>query len=373
MTGAMRAASLDRERRLVLEDPKGLRTYFYPNLTPWEYDHISCLRKTGLETPPGDRGLDLASDQASRIVFAGEILNDPDRHCERASCDERFTLGRDWPDGRLFFNSGLLASIAAAEGYEGAPGHSRFVAAYSVLLTKTLGIRDAHALKCMERGALLHDIGKICVPASILNKVGPLTTIEREIIRDHPVLGYRMIEEFGFLLEAAEIVLCHHERFDGLGYPRGLAGEEIPPGARIFALADTLDAITSDRPYRRGKSFEEAFREIERSSGSQFDPRIVDGFMSVPRRTWEKAKAEVTVDVAKDLSTFKTENESAHTGLANDIGAVRIDTKAAVVNAEIAADRADVMYRVLVEGEALPAAKKKTARQRATIRAAEHE
>jgi putative nucleotidyltransferase with HDIG domain len=295
MTGAMRAASLDRERRLVLEDPKGLRTYFYPNLTPREYDHISCLRKTGLETPPGDRGLDLASDQASRfsrIVFAGEILNDPERHCEPASCDERFTLGRDWPDGRLFFNSGFFDSIAAADRHEGTPGHSRFVAVYSVLLAGALGIRDAHALRCMERGALLHDIGKIGIPAAILNKVGRLTTIERESIRDHPVLGYRMIEEFGFLKEAAEIVLCHHERFDGRGYPRGLAGEEVPLGARVFALADTLDAITSDRPYRRGRSFEKAFREIERSSGSQFDPRIVDGFMSVPRRTWEKAKAE---------------------------------------------------------------------------------
>jgi putative nucleotidyltransferase with HDIG domain len=296
ITVAVRAASLDRERPLILEDPKGLRTYFYPNLTPREHDHISCRQKTGVETPPGDQGLDLASDKAfrfSRIVFAGEILNDPDRHCERASCDERFTLGRDWPDGRLFFNSGFFGSIAAADRHEGTPGHSRFVAVYSVLLAGALGIRDAHALRCMERGALLHDIGKIGVPAAILNKVGPLTTIEREIIRGHPVLGYKMIEEFGFLKEAAEIVLCHHERFDGRGYPRGLAGDEIPLGARVFALADTLDAITSDRPYRRGKSFEEAFREIERSSGSQFDPRIVDGFMSVPGRTWEKAKAEI--------------------------------------------------------------------------------
>jgi putative nucleotidyltransferase with HDIG domain len=291
----MRVDSLDREKRLVLEDPNGLRTYFYPNLTLREFDHDSCRWKTGVGTPPGDQGLDLASDKASRlfrIVFAVEILNDPDRHWEPASCDERFTLGRDWPDGRIFFNSGFFGSIAAANRHDGTPGHSRFVAVYSVLLAGALGIRDAHALTCIERGALLHDIGKIGVPAAILNKVGPLTTIEREIIRDHPVLGYRMIEEFGFLKEAAEIVLCHHERFDGRGYPRGMAGDEVPLGARIFALADTLDAITSDRPYRRGKSFEAAFREIERSSGSQFDPRIVDGFMSVPRRTWEKAKAE---------------------------------------------------------------------------------
>jgi len=252
------------------------------------------------DTSPGDRGLDFASEGdslCSWAVFNREILNDPDRSHDQASRDERFTLGRDWPDSRLFFNSGLFASIAAAEGQEGTLGHSRFVAAYSVLLTKALGIRDAPALRCMERGAVLHDIGKICVPAAILNKVGPLTTIEREIIRDHPVLGYRMIEVFGFLKDAAEIVLCHHERFDGLGYPRGLAGEEIPPGARIFALADSLDAITSDRPYRMGRSFEEAFREIERSSGSQFDPQVVDGFMSVPRRTWEKARAETRISL----------------------------------------------------------------------------
>lgn len=295
VTVAMRADSLDREKRLVLEDPRGLRTYFYPNLTPREYDHISCRQKSGLETYPGDQDRGLASGKASRsswIVFAGEVLYDPGRHCERASCDERFTLGRDWPDGRIFFNSGFFGSIAAANRHEGNLGHSRFVAVYSVLLAGALGIRDPHALRCIERGALLHDIGKMGVPAAILNKVGPLTTIEREIIRDHPVLGFKIVEEFDFLKEAAEIVLCHHERFDGRGYPRGLAGDEIPLGARIFALADTMDAITSDRPYRRGRSFEEAFREIELSSGSQFDPRIVDGFMSVPRRTWEKARAE---------------------------------------------------------------------------------
>ncbi len=294
----MRMDSFDKEKRLVLEDRKGLRTYFYPSLTnanifpgfpskmaPREFDH-SFLQKSGAKTPLGDQGFDLTSYKPFRIS------NSLDWRRKFASCDERFTLGRDWPDGRIFFNSGLFSSIAEANHHEGTPRHSRFVAVYSVLLAGALGIRDVHTLRCIERGALLHDIGKMGVPAAILNKVGPLTAVEREIIRDHPVIGYKMIEEFGFLKEAAEIVLCHHERFDGRGYPRGLAGEEIPLGARIFALADTLDAITSDRPYRRGKSFEAAFQEIERSSGSQFDPRIVDGFLSVPRRTWEKAKAE---------------------------------------------------------------------------------
>lgn len=295
----MRMDSFDKEKRLVLEDPKGLRTYFYLSLTsgnmfpgssskmaPRECDQTFWLQISGSNTPPGDRDLDLTSYNFFHIS------NNPDGRRKSACCDERFTLGQDWTDGRIFFNSGFFSSIAEANHHEGTPGHSRFVAVYSVLLAGALGIRDVRALRAIERGALLHDIGKMGVPEAILNKVGPLTAVEREIIRDHPVIGYKMIEEFGFLKEAAEIVLCHHERFDGRGYPRGLAGDEVPLGARIFALADTLDAITSDRPYRRGKSFEAAFQEIERSSGSQFDPRIVDGFLSVPRRTWERAKAE---------------------------------------------------------------------------------
>jgi len=179
-----------------------------------------------------------------------------------------------------------------AKSLPGFPGHSRFVAAYTLLLARAAGIDQRGALGNLVRGALLHDIGKIGVPDAILNKTGPLTDLEYAVVRDHPVLGFEMIGRIPFLKEAAPIVLFHHERYDGGGYPCGLAGEEIPLGARIFALADTLDAITSDRPYRRGNNFDAAFREIERSKGGQFDPRIVDIFLSVRDSAWEQARSE---------------------------------------------------------------------------------
>jgi HD-GYP domain-containing protein (c-di-GMP phosphodiesterase class II) len=155
-----------------------------------------------------------------------------------------------------------------------------------------LGIEDKKFLADIERGALLHDIGKIGIPESILRKKGPLTLFEREIVKDHPLLGFKLIEEFGFLQRAAQVVLYHHEHYNGLGYPYGLAGEQIPLEARLFSLADTVDAITSDRPYRQGRSFEEARREIERHSGSQFDPALVEVFLSIPETRWVKTKME---------------------------------------------------------------------------------
>jgi HD-GYP domain-containing protein (c-di-GMP phosphodiesterase class II) len=165
------------------------------------------------------------------------------------------------------------------------------------LLTKALGVEDKSFLINIERGALLHDIGKIGIPESILRKAGPLTKKEKEITQQHPLLGYEMIEEFDFLKRAALVVLFHHERYDGCGYPYGLAGEEIPLEARIFALADTLDAITSDRPYSRAKSFPEAYREVEKSQGSQFDPQLADVFLSIPVEKWQRIKAKTQISL----------------------------------------------------------------------------
>jgi HD-GYP domain-containing protein (c-di-GMP phosphodiesterase class II) len=169
------------------------------------------------------------------------------------------------------------------------------VARYTVFLAKTVGIEDKNSLINIERGALLHDIGKIGIPEFILRKAGPLNKIEREIVQEHPLLGYRMIEEFDFLKEAAQIVLFHHECYSGDGYPFGLSGEEIPLEARIFTLADTLDAITSDRTYREGRSFDEAYREIEKNQGSQFDPLIVEVLLSIPKEEWQNIKAETEI------------------------------------------------------------------------------
>jgi putative nucleotidyltransferase with HDIG domain len=171
-------------------------------------------------------------------------------------------------------------------------GHSRRVTAYTVALARELNL-SADDLRTISRGAFLHDIGKIATPDAILLKPGSLSPEEREVMREHCVRGYEMISKIPFLREAAEIIYAHQECFDGSGYPRGLRGEEIPLGARIFAIADALDAMTSDRPYRRAIPFDQARLEIVRASGTQFDPYIVDVFVGMPKDIWSDLRAEV--------------------------------------------------------------------------------
>ncbi|MBC7349447.1 MAG: HD-GYP domain-containing protein [Candidatus Aminicenantes bacterium] len=192
-----------------------------------------------------------------------------------------------------FFNSELIYFLAATDSREESLGHSRFVAAYTLLLAQSAGVNSRRALLDIERGALLHDLGKVGIPEDILQKKGPLTEEEMEIIKYHPLIGFAMIEEFSFLQGAAEIVLFHHERFDGTGYPFGLQGEEIPLSARLFSLADTIDAITSDRPYRRSRSFEQALEEVKVCSGTQFDPRLVEITLSIHPDRWKKTKEKI--------------------------------------------------------------------------------
>ena len=171
-------------------------------------------------------------------------------------------------------------------------GHSKRVTAYTIALARAMRVPSAE-LKFIARGAYLHDIGKIAIPDAILLKPGKLTPDETLIMREHCQRGYEMVRKIPFLLEAAEIVHAHQEKFDGTGYPRGLQGDVIPLGARIFAIADALDAITSDRPYRKGTSFQHAREEIERCSGAQFDPEIVMAFLALPRGLWSDIRAEV--------------------------------------------------------------------------------
>jgi HD-GYP domain-containing protein (c-di-GMP phosphodiesterase class II) len=147
-------------------------------------------------------------------------------------------------------------------------------------------------LKQLERGAYLHDIGKIGIPDAILLKPGKLTAEETGVMQTHVRIGYDLMSRVAFLSAAAQIVLTHQEYYDGTGYPQGLAGEEIPLGARIFAVADTLDAILSDRPYRRGRPYAVARAEILRESGKQFDPQVVTVFLSTPEETWVKIRNE---------------------------------------------------------------------------------
>jgi putative nucleotidyltransferase with HDIG domain len=171
-------------------------------------------------------------------------------------------------------------------------GHSRRVTAYTVTLAREIGLTPED-LRIIARGAFLHDIGKISTPDAILLKPARLTPEETAIMHQHCVRGYEMVHKIPFLLDAAELVYSHHENFDGSGYPRGLKGEEIVLGARIFAIADTFDAMTNDRPYRRALPYQAARDEIERYSGSQFDPQIVQAFLNMPEEIWEDLHQEV--------------------------------------------------------------------------------
>jgi putative nucleotidyltransferase with HDIG domain len=164
-------------------------------------------------------------------------------------------------------------------------GHCQRVTAFTITIAKAMDV-DKGLLRQFARGAFLHDIGKMGVPDQILRKPGPLTPEEREIMRKHCAIGFAVLERIPFLKEAAEIVLSHQECFDGSGYPRGLKGEEIPLGARIFAVADTLDAMISDRPYRKALPITAARDEIRRYSGTQFDPQVVKVFLAQPDRLW---------------------------------------------------------------------------------------
>lgn len=171
-------------------------------------------------------------------------------------------------------------------------GHSRRVTAYTIALARTMGT-DKAELKIIKHGAFLHDIGKMAIPDAILLKPGRLKPDELLVMREHCAKGYQIVRKVPFLREAAEIVYSHQEFFNGGGYPRGLKGEEIPLGARIFAVADTLDAITSDRPYRKGSPFSAARNEIARCSGTQFDPRVVEAFLHMPPIVWEELRAAI--------------------------------------------------------------------------------
>lgn len=164
-------------------------------------------------------------------------------------------------------------------------GHCQRVTAYTILIARAMKV-EASELGHIARGAFLHDIGKMGIPDNILRKPGPLTEEERIVMRRHCEIGYTVLEKIPYLSRAAQIVLTHQEHYDGGGYPRGLRGEEIPLGARIFAVADAFDAMISDRPYRKAISTQAARREIQGHSGTQFDPQVVDVFLKMPEDTW---------------------------------------------------------------------------------------
>lgn len=185
------------------------------------------------------------------------------------------------------YNHTLTALVRALDAREKEVGsHSERVMNYTLLMAARMGINGMD-LEQLAKGALLHDIGKIGISDTILLKRGALVREEWIEMRRHPEVGHAILSEIGFLKDPAKLILTHHERFDGAGYPKGLKGEQIPISSRIFALVDTLDAMTSNRPYRKALPLEAVTAEVQRCTGTQFDPDIVDLFLSITRAEWE--------------------------------------------------------------------------------------
>jgi putative nucleotidyltransferase with HDIG domain len=164
-------------------------------------------------------------------------------------------------------------------------GHSQRVTAYTIAIAKSVPVPLPY-LTVLARAAFLHDIGKLAIPDKILRKPGALDDAEKVIMRTHCEIGYNMLTRIPFLRDAAEIVLAHHEFFDGTGYPRGLRGEQIPLGSRIISIANTLDAMLSDWPYRNAHPMLHGLEEIRRCAGTQFDPKIAEAFLTIPWSHW---------------------------------------------------------------------------------------
>ena len=171
----------------------------------------------------------------------------------------------------------------------GTEAHSRRVHGYALATAREYGVAAAD-VPDLEHGVLLHDIGKIGIPDAILLKAGPLTPEEWQTMRRHPEIGKRLIEGVPFLRGAIPIIYCHHEKWDGSGYPRGLRGEEIPLGARIFTVVDAFDAMTFDRPYSKAIPFDAAYTEIKRCASAHFDPAVVEAFLRVPESLLEEIR-----------------------------------------------------------------------------------
>ncbi len=199
------------------------------------------------------------------------------------------------------YSATLEALGSAIDLRDGATaGHARRVLWYSIKLANTLGGLEDQ-LNNIAMGAWLHDIGKLATPDGILLKPGALNDQERGVMQRHVVIGYELVKGIPFLAEASELILTHHERWDGSGYPRGLRGDEIPISARIFAVADTLDAITSDRPYRAALPFSAARDVIARESGKLFDSVVADAFLGIPEEAWASIRAEAATKLINSV------------------------------------------------------------------------
>lgn len=228
-------------------------------------------------------GLDksITCNMCGAPITASSFIRDGDAYC----CEgcflkrEEYRVAQAGDVGTVYLAlaEALAEALDAREHETGL--HSKRVACHTLVLARRFTTDEA-LLQQVYWGALLHDLGKIGIPDAILLKQGALTREEWQTMRTHPEIGHRILSSVPFMATAAEIALTHEERFDGTGYPGGLRGEAIPLWARLFAVIDTLDAMTSDRPYRKGLSFETAQEEILRMSGTQFDPVAVEAFVA---------------------------------------------------------------------------------------------
>lgn len=190
------------------------------------------------------------------------------------------------------YHSTLVALSKALDSRDAdSDGHTLRVTVYATQLARQMGMSDSE-IKVIEQGVLLHDIGKIGIPDALLRKQGELTPEEWELMKKHPEIGYRILSSIKFLKGAAQLVLHHHERYDGNGYPQGLKGDAIDPGARIFAIADALDDLTSTRQFQPAISIEAALSEIAHRSGGQLDPAFVSEFLKIPASRWIRIREE---------------------------------------------------------------------------------
>ena len=226
-----------------------------------------------------------AALEAQLMVFARELGESYQRERERAQRLE-VALG----DLRQAYLQTVRALALVVEAKDAGTGqHIERCRVYGMALLAEMGVADEN--REAEFGFLLHDAGKVGVPERVLNKPGPLTAAEWRIMRTHPVIGYQLVADIPFLRTAALVVRCHHETFDGTGYPEGLRGEEIPPAARAFSVVDAFDAMTTDRPYRPALSVDAAVGELERMAGTQFDPEVVRVFAPLCERLVPRSAA----------------------------------------------------------------------------------
>ena len=234
--------------------------------------------------------------QPAEISLVAELAGQAAMAIEQASL---FAKVRTYASElEMSYDTTLKALMAALDTKDAATeGHSERVSRLTVEVAREMGISEENLVD-IERGALLHDVGKIGVPDSVLRKPQALTKKEWQAMQKHPLLAGLMVSKVGFLEGAMPILLYHHERFDGGGYPFGLSGDKIPLEARIFAAVDAYDAITSERPYRKASSVREAIAEIEANAGTQFDPAVVEAFVVVMERHLAEQGAQEAAEAA---------------------------------------------------------------------------